>query len=1822
LARHRGGLAGLPGLGLAPNLDANGHPRGKRGSLNFLFGNITEWGPKFMDFVSNIPGCKDDAIDRSMGASSIGWDLMGVAEHHLSLKDLRGAAKKVANKGWRLIGVPARAGPSSGTSGGVLILSRAHLAVWPTLRSPCVCSGPQPVLGHGHDWIACEVHLRKGVLTLVVLYLTNSLGMKGCNLGKAAEISRFARGLKGPLAIVGDWNMTPSEVMASGFLAAMGKQNSMRLLQPPTAFTCTSGKGRVYDYWAANQQAEALMIEPWPVLACPWKVHKGIGMTFSCAPGSIKVQKLVRPKDLRHLLPHDRDCSVKECSWEQASVQADLARRPCDWSPVVAKLEGAPLLANAIQVPVSQRLAIDLQHFGETFDVWACSKAGVSPDVAHQYSGSLQAPRFQMRRLVAQGHDIVANQWIRKHVNWAAISASLAEAETALREHHVGESLSLPRCLALWLWAEVDEERDPWDKSLLLTISLRLTAGGFATMQQVQSLQVDVTKGQLAAEAQARRQQGKLAQVWADNALQGSSAAAFAFVKNEGQADEGTKCHDQPPVTAGAMAQVTFDPNLAMQARCATWARQWEAQQLDADRLRAVVAELTTKAREELPDLPQVSSADVAKHSGKVRASTALGADFISPALLKGMPEAGLCQLARLFGNWTAELTMPLQAMINLMAVIPKPDGGERLVAMMSMVTRVFFRSMRWRIGEWEAARAGFWDDAIAGSSALRAAVMRSYRMEVCGLLGASASMAFIDIEKFYDSLDPVLLIMHLLALDFPAVSLLLHLQVHWAVRIVIHRGVVSNLMVVSRSILAGCTSSNSIARGYLYHICERLHWQFPAIRLGTFVDDIVLDLQGSQRSVSAGMASAVECVVELIEAAKLTVSSKSVVVGSTMAIATDVVRRLAANGITMVKARAAKDLGVGSTAGRRRTAAVLKARRGKAVGKAARAKVISKLVKSKGQLRGRRLWTQSVEPTMLYGATVAGLGQRSLQGVRTLAVNALGCSTSQQCVTSTLALSIGCYMDPAVKVKVSIIYQWMEILFSKAFIPRAAEAAWTKAVVRLGAASKLWSSVSGPLQATIATLLELQWQPVGPTRWRDSSGSLWVLSDLAGECSTRNCDTILRAVRHDALKLVWQRALGHRGSSGLAGIPDVSLPRKLKKLFVEQGQFAHAGMLAKVFAGGLWPRDRWADEELKKMVKQASGLNAQACPKQGRAALVVDRSCFLCGHEPQDEWHTAWGCPHVLAMPEMIALGDYGLCQAAIMQRGGNIALWTRGLNGGIYDDVPSAPEDPISYLWPCPQWPPGRYFTDASGGPNSDDPILRRVAGAALAIDVELFDGAGNFAPNITHFLETSLPGDAQTINRGELYLIIRLLALVVPAEGEWTTVVTDSQYCVDGYERGQTASLVAWNADLWTLYYEQAARHANRIHLIKVKSHLKLRDAVLGGVLLYDLVGNELVDFAAGNMASEVAISSSIVDCISQAKGRTMNILKHNVQANICYLEARKAKLVEQGLPVTRPRGKKRLAPNPTPPAHELAQAGGRWKCSLCQVSRATSLPSSWKIPCRSFVLQLWGSQPNSSGIDEVLPEELPKDEQYNCGGHGSSGALMRPLDSAALTIDPLDDPEGELLDESPDEFSEQPRDSLEGDREGFDDDSNEEHSIATRSMKRVRLTGKQPCPVYDDAIRSAVARARTPSVPARPGTAWALMHNFWGVQAPTSLLLSDGRIRFGGVGIHPTHLLALHHVSGASLVYCPTCMGTSAGAHASLLHSPCRGFMSRTQKVARKRLWEGLWPTTTLQRQYDPTGAGHRSVRFSVFSFTRLRCEAGFVSVHVQQLTACV
>ena len=147
---------------------------------------------------------------------------------------------------------------------------------------------------------------------------------------------------------------------------------------------------------------------------------------------------------------------------------------------------------------------------------------------------------------------------------------------------------------------------------------------------------------------------------------------------------------------------------------------------------------------------PDHIRATLQKFSGK----TAIGSD---QGPLKGfskLPDAALEGLGAIFKQSVATLTVPGQELLNILCLLGKKLGGSRTIAIMPSVYRALMKSFGLTLRELYISEGHVWDSAIAGSSSLRAAVLRALMCENGVARGEHVAHLLWDMKQFYDSVS------------------------------------------------------------------------------------------------------------------------------------------------------------------------------------------------------------------------------------------------------------------------------------------------------------------------------------------------------------------------------------------------------------------------------------------------------------------------------------------------------------------------------------------------------------------------------------------------------------------------------------------------------------------------------------------------------------------------------------------------------------------------------------------------------------------------------------------------------------------------------------------------------------------------------------------------------------------------------------------------------------------------------------------------------------------------------------------------------------
>ena len=204
------------------------------------------------------------------------------------------------------------------------------------------------------------------------------------------------------------------------------------------------------------------------------------------------------------------------------------------------------------------------------------------------------------------------------------------------------------------------------------------------------------------------------------------------------------------------------------------------------------------------------------------------------------MPDVALESLGNIFKRIVATLTIPGQELLNILTLLGKRLGGSRTIAIMASIYRAFMKHSGLTIREWDVTEGHHWDSALAGSSSLRAAVLRALQSENGEARGDHVAHKLWEMQKCFDSVDFNLLVKELTRRGFPSHLMVLGFLAHCALRI-LRVGKSSGPTVVDcrNSMLAGCQLSVSFTRGLLWQLVADLSIIDPEYPCSSHVDDL-----------------------------------------------------------------------------------------------------------------------------------------------------------------------------------------------------------------------------------------------------------------------------------------------------------------------------------------------------------------------------------------------------------------------------------------------------------------------------------------------------------------------------------------------------------------------------------------------------------------------------------------------------------------------------------------------------------------------------------------------------------------------------------------------------------------------------------------------------------------------------------------------------------------------------------------------------------------------------------------------------------------------
>ena len=815
----------------------------------------------------------------------------------------------------------------------------------------------------------------------------------------------------------------------------------------------------------------------------------------------------------------------------------------------------------------------------------------------------------------------------------------------------------------------------------------------------------------------------------------------------------------------------------------------------------------------------------------------------VSKAFATQLPEKGWQQLTAVLQATLGLGIVPIQLSHAWIALLAKPAGGWRPIALLCMTYRWLMRCHRPTASQWDRDNAPPWDYSAPGRGADEACFEEELAAEVTILEGEHLAGCLMDLAKFYDTIDISILISAGVALDFPPQLLVIGLDACIGCRQIIMSSQVAEVIAAATGILPGCVLATSFARCFMIPILSRLKEQMEDLTLRVFVDDVKLRRSGATTSEAAHKgATAVAQAAKLFEMAKCKVSDKTVLMASDAQTAKELVQRLRTAGFEWEYAKHSKDLGTDTTCGARRSTAVRQGRQQQA---AMRARSVAGLVKQ--NKTARKLVRPGLGAGMRWGLSTHGASELWHQRMRRTMLNGAAINKNA-CSVTAFRLMWQSKADPTISEPIRLLKKWYRTMNKQPEMAKRVEGVWWGKPFRRFTARLLkhkWLAVKGPATAMFTTMEEMGWNMTGAQKFEDHNGEEWGakgedLGKLAEQAEQR-----LEAKQ-------WQWASGGRNGGGLEnGGADLTVTKRMRST----GQPQDRGLVEAISLGTIWFQQRVAE------------------------SFGGSDICQRCGIEPASDLHVFWKCICNASIPEAEASSHLAAkairqCERAEEPRS---AYWLRGLlaNGDV--EIPSPPQEvEVSRhngLAEDHQFE-GEVATDGSGG-GEQTARTRRCAWAAVQLPPEGWKPPktkkyrqakkGQPKREVSHRDWPSaaglLTGNHQTVARAELYAVW----FVITNQGGPLRIWSDHLPLVQTWKKITRNGLSspqhqdAANADLWDDIIHSRRQHQHwSLKLEWVNSHAEDSFALgphIGGMVYR---GNDAADYWAGEEASKGQIT----------------------------------------------------------------------------------------------------------------------------------------------------------------------------------------------------------------------------------------------------------------------------------------------------------------------------------------------------------------------------
>ncbi|CAK0808098.1 unnamed protein product, partial [Prorocentrum cordatum] len=601
---------------------------------------------------------------------------------------------------------------------------------------------------------------------------------------------------------------------------------------------------------------------------------------------------------------------------------------------------------------------------------------------------------------------------------------------------------------------------------------------------------------------------------WVHDATAGSAKMAHAYTK----AAERSHLED----ILEHEGQVINHPQQLVDLRKEAWQRRWTRDAQKAERIQEALAKLRQAALAQENALEPISKDIIGSIIQHLKSNAGQGADWWRAPELKAMGAQGLGDFVQCLTSCEQRAAWPWQFYLVLELLLGKKPGigGERPIGLMPMPYRIWSAARRPIVATWSKAAAGFWDTAVAGSSALRVAMHRLMRAEAATEMGFHAAGVFYDAANFYDNIGLDQLIEKASALQYPLLPLAMAVQMYLAPRAIMAHSLFSDIFEPANSMVAGCGQAVDLTRPLLYGILDAAHRHHIFVVMQQYLDDLALQVEGARRQVIDQIKHVAALVHDGFKQLAIPISVKTAVVASDKDLQAEVASILDSLGTPNKQPGVVRDLGVDTSLGKQLRRPTHAARQAKAKQRVAKLRDLAKT-----DARGAaKVYAAGAYCQQAWDLPAHGITPTEAKLVRaTEAALLTGGHKAGRCTSTILLIQRGMQEAVTRAIGDQIKQFWLTVVDHPTELKRY-QRGWLLLYAKLGA-------------------LEPN------RRWQQ--------------------------VQQSAQQQLWQQAAGHRSGEGLPAGGDLyQLQRHLRRRR-RKGQHAEAAMLQTIAVAGIWARER-----------------------------------------------------------------------------------------------------------------------------------------------------------------------------------------------------------------------------------------------------------------------------------------------------------------------------------------------------------------------------------------------------------------------------------------------------------------------------------------------------------------------------------------------------------------------------------------------------------------------------------------------------------------------